>query len=96
MPLFTNNHQVNFDEAMRRLEIWLDLCQSNPSRSLGPLKTLCKLLAKERDNLYFEPGMPIASDCSPVETTLGHEAGQRPSETIHELVSRVCPELEEK
>ena len=42
------------------------------------------------------PILPRQSVQEASETHVGHEVTVGPSETVHGLISRVCPELEEK
>ena len=54
--LFTNNHQVNYDEAVRRMRYWVkEIEQGRTERAVGALRTLTTMLARERERLYFEP-----------------------------------------
>jgi hypothetical protein len=51
--LFTDAHQLNFDEAICRLEHWT---QAEPTDQRAPIavRTLVRALALHRDDLYFE------------------------------------------
>ena len=53
MNLFTN-HQVNYDEAMRRMKYWLEQVEHGTGRGLTEAHLLCALLTRNRNNLYFE------------------------------------------
>jgi hypothetical protein len=52
--LYTLSHQLNYDEALRRLDYWLN-GEAQRSCALG---VLVRLLQKNRDNLYFEETQP--------------------------------------
>jgi hypothetical protein len=54
MNLFTNTHQVNYDEAIARMKYWLEQVERGTGRGLSELNMLCALLTRNRDNLYFE------------------------------------------
>ena len=54
MNLFTNYHQVNYDEAMRRMKYWLEQVEHGTGRGLAEAHLLCALLTRNRNNLYFE------------------------------------------
>ena len=48
--LFTNNHQLNYDEALRRLDHWT----TEPHMCPSAVRLLIEILKANRDNLYFE------------------------------------------
>ena len=53
--LFTSNHQLNYDEVVRRLRYWNDpALSSSLARRTGAIGMLISMLARERKNLYFE------------------------------------------
>ena len=54
MNLFTNQHQVNYDEAMRRMKYWLEQVEQSTGRGLTAARLLCDVLTYNRNNLYFE------------------------------------------
>lgn len=47
------NRQLNYDEVVRRMDYWVRRLPD--IRSWKPLEMLVDMLARERDNLYFEP-----------------------------------------
>ena len=50
--LYTNNHQLNYDEAIRRIQYWVN----HPTeRSTFAIRMLAAALDRNRNNLYFEP-----------------------------------------
>ena len=51
-PLFYN-HQLNYDEVLRRLRYWNDPALSSRRRT-SAISMLISMLARERENLYFE------------------------------------------
>lgn len=54
MNLFTNQHQVNYDEAMRRMKYWLEQVEQSTGRGIAEARLLCDVLTYNRNNLYFE------------------------------------------
>ena len=46
------NHQLNYDEAVRRIAYWAS--EPSSERAAGALKMLANMLKRERKNLYFE------------------------------------------
>lgn len=50
--LYNNNHQLNFNEAVRRIAFWA----SHPDdlRAIGAISMLARALEREQTNLYFE------------------------------------------
>ena len=50
--LFTYNHQLNYDEVVRRLKYWVAMPDEQRARST--IKMLVDILEANRGNLYFE------------------------------------------
>jgi hypothetical protein len=50
--LHTNNHQLNFDEAVRRLAFWS--LQPISAHQQAAVRMLIDALRRNRTNLYFE------------------------------------------
>jgi hypothetical protein len=48
------NHQLNYDEAVRRLAYWASI---GGERGLSAIRSLAKVLERDRDCLYFETGV---------------------------------------
>ena len=53
--LFTYNHQLNYDEALRRLEYWTNVQDASPVQARNAIRTLLAVMKRDRDILYFEP-----------------------------------------
>jgi len=49
--LYTSNHQLNYDEVVRRIDYWAG---HNSPRGATALRILAAALDRNRDNLYFE------------------------------------------
>lgn len=47
------NHQLNYDEVVRRLEHWSNT-KVDHVQALSAIRTLTQLLAINRNNLHFE------------------------------------------
>jgi hypothetical protein len=52
--LFNSNHQLNYDEAMRRVKYWTGQIDSCPESAKSCLRILATLLVNNKTNLYFE------------------------------------------
>lgn len=50
--LHTPNHQLNYDEAVRRLNYWLN--QPTSGQQQGAIRLLVGTLERDKNNLYFE------------------------------------------
>jgi hypothetical protein len=53
--LFTNDHRVNYDEAVRRMRFWVnEIEQGRTKGAMWALQVLITMLERERKSLYFE------------------------------------------
>ncbi len=50
--LYNNNHQLNFNEAVRRIGFWA--AHPDHLHAIGAISVLARALEREKNNLYFE------------------------------------------
>jgi hypothetical protein len=56
VALYTDKHELNFDEVLRRMRYWTARASSeHGSVPLSRLRILQRMLIDHRNNLYFEP-----------------------------------------
>jgi hypothetical protein len=57
--LYTNNHELNYDEALRRISYWTKEAENGRTSAFSPLRILILLLRERERPLYFEPKISV-------------------------------------